>query len=87
MGRLLDLADGWAQTQTEPRILQIKGKQNLAPKEEYLPFVRDFEEEIAALRGKGYASGGRVTSPIRIPPGTETAAAGIRGRAWDILGE
>lgn len=26
----------------DPRIVQIKGKQNLAPKEEYLPYVQDF---------------------------------------------
>ena len=28
----------WAQ----PSIKQVKGKQNLAPKDEYLPFVQDF---------------------------------------------
>jgi hypothetical protein len=33
----------WQQlTSRPPRIVQIKGKQNRAPKEEYLPFVQDF---------------------------------------------
>lgn len=33
--------DVWEKLQT-PSIAQIKGKQNLAPKDEYLPFVQDF---------------------------------------------
>ncbi len=41
-----------------PKIVQIKGKQNLAPKEEYLPFVQDFVRsgkwsEVGDLRNTG----------------------------------
>lgn len=41
--RLSDLSDDWfANNSTHNRIVQIKGKQNRAPNEEYLPFVQDF---------------------------------------------
>lgn len=32
----------WQQTRAPENIVQIKGKQNLAPKEDYLPYVQDF---------------------------------------------
>lgn len=32
----------WISEELPPRIVQIKGKQNRAPKDEYLPFVQDF---------------------------------------------
>ena len=37
-----DIAVRMAKENAPPRIVQIKGKQNRAPKEEYLPFVQDF---------------------------------------------
>ena len=40
-----DFADRWVDQQLKnlpPKIAQIKGKANRAPKEEYLPFVQDF---------------------------------------------
>lgn len=42
--RMGEAADKWAASQPKdmPRIVQIKGKQNRAPNEEYLPFVQDF---------------------------------------------
>jgi len=46
MERSSDLASEWNKKQAaieqDPRIVQIKGKANKAPKDEYLPFVRDF---------------------------------------------
>jgi len=36
------IPEGVEDTVIEPDIVQIKGKQNLAPKDEYLPFVQDF---------------------------------------------
>ena len=45
----------------EPRIVQIKGKQNRAPKENYLPFVQDFVkngawEEVGDIKNTGLKS-------------------------------
>lgn len=44
MDKEQDLLDAWAKTNApaEERIVQIKGKANRAPKEDYLPFVQDF---------------------------------------------
>ena len=47
-----------AQAKAPPKIVQIKGKQNRAPKEEYLPFVQDFVKsgnwsEVGDLRNTG----------------------------------
>lgn len=46
MERSSDLASEWNKKQAaieqDPRIVQIKGKANKAPKDDYLPFVRDF---------------------------------------------
>jgi len=46
------------QLEANPEIIQIKGKQNRAPKEEYLPFVQDFVKggnwsEVGDLRNTG----------------------------------
>ncbi len=39
---LAELVESGRQFSTAPSIIQIKGKQNRAPKEDYLPFVKDF---------------------------------------------
>lgn len=60
MDRIGDYADYWLAKQPKDmsRIIQIKGKQNLAPKEEYLPFVQDFVKsgnwsDVGDLRNTG----------------------------------
>lgn len=59
--RAQELAEEWNQKQAkikQPRIVQIKGKANQAPKEEYLPFVQDFVKsqqwsDVGDLRNTG----------------------------------
>jgi hypothetical protein len=56
-----DIATRMAMENAPPSIVQIKGKQNLAPKDEYLPFVQDFVrgrdwQEINDLHNTGLMS-------------------------------
>jgi len=69
----------WAQ----PSIKQVKGKQNLAPKDEYLPFVQDFVRnsplgnpwgQVEDLKNTGLRKvGDRYVTPDELKDGPKTA--------------
>lgn len=71
------------------QIVQIKGKQNLAPKAEYLPFVQDFVRsqgpwsEVGDLRNAGLRHIGDLGADDLLKLGlvTPEQASGL-GRAW-----
>lgn len=64
-----DIAVRMAKENAPLRIVQIKGKQNLAPKEEYLPYVQDFVKggqwsDVGDLKNTGLQ---RITQESVIP--------------------
>jgi hypothetical protein len=73
------------------RITQIKGKQNAAPKEEYLPFVQDFVKggkwsDVGDLSNAGMfnVQGKYFTEPELTEAAKKYGRMGVRDTPWDV---
>lgn len=73
------LATQLAKENAPPRIVQIKGKQNRVPKEDYLPYVQDFVRSGQWSDVGDFHNTGLIDTQVQYPPETlaKIKAAGI----------